>query len=248
MRTWTTSKKHSYICRKYFLLPKLKPNITSKHQEKCVCSFVFAVLGSEWYIVIRAEICEACPKLADTLIHLGNADHGLIQEVSIFQVWRRMFNLIQDDPELDEAEWVKQSARGFSHEMGRCAEFMTQFVIRHSDTDGGMLAELERFEQRIASSRKIPSTLFRQLGDIPPHVLRRTWSVPLIKAVLSAPKSFQLSLFTTQDISEAKLNGMKEDIASATGYIASAKLYIKAHLVPQKMSELVGQKLIDDLE
>ena len=186
--------------------------------------------------------------LADTLILVGNADHGLVQEESVLQLWRRMFNKIQINPSLEKQEWIKHASRGCSHELQNCAEYMTDFVLKHSDVDGSVLSELERYEQRIASSRKIPPTLFRQLGDIPPHVLRSTWVVAMLKAVMSAPNCYQPSLFATADVTESRLTSLKDQTASAVSFIASARLYLKAHLVPVKMSNLIAEKLIDDLE
>ena len=186
--------------------------------------------------------------LADTLILVGNADHGLVQEVSNLQLWRRMFNTIQLDPSLEKQEWITRASRGCSHELQKCSEFMTDFVLKHSDVDGSVLSELERYEQRIASSRKIPPTLFRQLGDIPVHIIRGPWVIAMLKACMSAPNCYQPSLFSTADVTEGKLSSLKETTASGVSYIASARLYLKAHLVPTKMTDAIATKLIDDLE
>ena len=125
---------------------------------------------------------------------------------------------------------------------------MTEFVLKHSDVDGSVLSELEQYEQRIASSRKIPHTLFRQLGDVPPHILRSPWVIAMLKAVMSAPNCYQPTLFATADVTEGKLTSLKDNTASAASYIASARLYLKAHLVPAKMTGAIASKLIDDLE
>ena len=203
---------------------------------------------NQWYTVVRREICDACTLLADTLILVGNADHGLVQEVSVLQLWRRMFNTIQLNPTLNKQEWIRLASRGCSHELQKCAEFMTDFVLKHSDVDGSVLSELERYEQRIASSRKIPPTLFRQLGDVPIHILRGPWVIAMLKAIMRAPNCYQPSLFSTADVTEGKLTSLKDNTASSASYIASARLYLKAHLVPAKITDAIAVKLIDDLE
>ena len=200
------------------------------------------------YIVMRRELCEACPLLIQTLCHVGNADHGLVTDVGFSQLWRRMYNVKIAEPELQAEQWVERAKRGFAHALARLAEFMPEFVLRHSDADGSVIVGIERYEQTLNTSRKIPGSIFRQLGDIEAHILKPSLLMAMIKAMMSAPKEFQPCLFTPTEISLTKLKPIAGEIKIVIDMIKSAQQYIDAHLVPAKLNRVTGPKALDKLD
>ena len=196
------------------------------------------------------EICEAYPALIGTLSHVGNADHGLVTEVGFSQLWRKMYNMKIAAPGMTNGEWVERAKRGFAHSLARLAEFMPDFVLKHSDADGSIISEIERYEQTLTSQRKIPGSLFRQLGDVESHIMKPLLITAMVKAMMSAPMEFKPCLFSLQECTTQRFKAanMPSDIKVLCDYITSAQAYITAHIIPSKLTWLKGKEALDKLD
>ena len=207
-------------------------------------SFVVSFL----YTVIRSEIIEACPILVDIFSRVGNADHGLFVEVSSIQLWRRMYAIKVDNPAISDESWIERAKCGHSHGLAKITEFMTKFVIEHSD-DGSIIEKLEEFEAARKVTRKLAGPLFKQLGEIPSHILKGPWLSAMLKAALVAHKNYVANgLFSPSDLSSRKISDLKADIQEALQIIEGARRYCAAHLIGTKMTQRESKKLIDELD
>ena len=178
---------------------------------------------------------------------VGNADHGLFTEMSPIAFWRRMYDLKLDSTDMTDEVWIERAKRGNAHELAKLAEFMTKFVCEHTDT-GDILHTLEEFEASQKHTRKLTGSMFKAIGDVPSHALKGPFLAAMLKAALTASKTYATGLFAPSDMTTKKIQDLKPIQMRTMRVFDGAKTYLAAHLVGAKITKRDASKLINELD
>ena len=174
-------------------------------------------------------MAEVAPEVIEALCRAGNADHGTARESTPVNLWRRMFKMKSETPDMSNDELVKRINRSVSPALQKECPFMPHFVAQWSGgKDGSVLAEIERWEKLNTIKRKLKGSDLKQLAFLPVQRFR-TWVPAMLKATIVHPKEFLATgLWTAADLTSlknknARLMGLidlaLEDINAANAYV-----------------------------